>query len=89
MIIAVTTILPARHDGFIWFPFEPENCSTIEDVSRRLADDGHLYGQRLETTVKGGKRVVTKRLPHIVGVGGIVTISPLHIDLIDEAGASS
>lgn len=84
--LAVTTILPSRN-AFIWFPAEfPQD--TIEEVAEALADNGSILVQRLElepAMAGSDKRIVRGRVPTIIGEAAVVTIAPMHVQLIEGA----
>lgn len=87
MIVTITSSLPARAGGFVWFAFEAKNCATINDIHAALSGDGVLLGDRIDTIVQNGARRVTRRTPCLLGTAGVAMITPLHTEVVDEAGS--
>jgi hypothetical protein len=81
MLVAVTTIAPARQgDGFQWFPMEVPHL-TIADVAAALARDGVIYGEKLDTIAAPGRvRKLRAKIPLTLGRGFVGTIVPLELE---------
>lgn len=84
LLLTVTTMMPTR-SGFVWFPFEVE-AEDFDDAHDMLVEEGCLRGNKLETETVDGARLITKRIPYILGLGMVGTICPCHLDL-GELGA--
>lgn len=83
--LTVTTTLKTNSssNANLWFVFEA-NYNNFDDLYDALAEDGCISGERVFTKDGGfGHRVVTHRVPHIVGVNGVATIAPCHVEYVD------
>lgn len=87
MIVTVTSSLPARTGGFVWFAFDAPGCISINDIHAALSSDGVLLGDRIDTIVQSGARRVTRRTPCLLGTAGVAMITPLHTEVVDESGS--
>jgi hypothetical protein len=87
MLLRITTTFPARNQGHnVWFPFDARAHATLDDVWDALETVGAIRGDRIDTEIRSGVRVVTARTPCILGRGAIALIVPLQIDVIDRDG---
>lgn len=87
MIVTVTSTVPARaSSGFVWYAFDAHGCSSIDDIHEALRTVGVLRGDRIDTIVSSGVRVIRRRTPCIVGRAAIGMIAPLHTEIYDENG---
>lgn len=85
--LVVTTIIPSTNGPqHVWFVFETAHKS-MNEFFEDLADDYCVLGKRVTTQNVDGKRVVTKREDHIVGVNGVVTIAPCHVEYVEAEAA--
>lgn len=76
-IFAVTTNIPTQ-SNFLWFYVETE-FATIDDLDEALAEDGFFRCTKLEidrTTMGRSTKRIIGREDRIIGVAGIVTITP-------------
>lgn len=83
-VFTLTTTIPTK-SGFVWFPIEAE-ADTIDDLHEIIADDGLLKCTKLNVRFKSDVRYVESREPAIFGLNAIISITPLHVELIDERG---
>lgn len=85
--ITVHTTLASQRtsSGTIWFPFETE-AEDMADVHRTLSKTKVIVGHKvvMETDDRGCW-IVRERLPMIVGINAIATITPCHLNY-REAG---
>ncbi len=86
MIVTVTSTMPARTGGFVWFAFDIPSCDSIDAICEELKASGIVQGDRIDTAVISGARRVTRRTPCLIGVGMVGTITPLHAEIISETG---
>ncbi len=87
MLLRITTTFPARAQGHsVWFPFDAPTCRSMSDVWDALETVGAIRGDRIDTEIRSGVRVVTARTPCILGRGAIALIVPLQIDVLDRDG---
>lgn len=86
MIVTITSTMPAKTGGFVWFPFDVPNIPDIDTLFEELRSGGIIRGDRIDTAVISGFRRVTRRTPYILGVGMVGSITPLHADIISETG---
>ncbi len=84
IIVALTTSIATKGGGNVWYPCEVEGCETIEQIFARLHADHILLVNKLETHIIDGHRVIKGRIPVIVGVMGVVTITPNHLVLSED-----
>lgn len=83
--LTVTTTLQAKNSGTpnIWFVLEA-NYRSFDDMHDALINDGCIKGERIYTKDGGfGHRIVTDRVPQIVGINSVATIAPCHFDYVD------
>ncbi|RWX72543.1 hypothetical protein [Mesorhizobium sp. M2A.F.Ca.ET.039.01.1.1] len=85
-IFSVTTVIPSK-SGFVWFPAEFEQA-TLDDLFEDMAQDGCVKCQKIILESQGGTRIARKREPMILGLPGIVTITPMHIDFVEAVDAN-
>lgn len=72
----------------VWFLFESEH-KDLFDLNETLAEDGTLYGTRIESEGAGqGRRLETNRYECIISKDSIVSVIPAQYELIAprEAG---
>lgn len=82
IVVALTTSIPAKMGGFVWYPFRVEDAETIEGIWKKLSDDGVVLGDKLETKMRNnGIRYATGKTPMIIGTAAVVTITPMHIEI--------
>lgn len=89
--LTITTTLPSSRtatSATMWFAFEAD-FKDFEEMHDVLCEDGCIKGERVYTKDGGfGHRIVTSRVPYIVGINAVATIAPCHIDYVDApAGA--
>lgn len=87
MIVTVTSTLPARTGGFVWFAFDVPSCQSLTAIHDALAELSILQGDRIDTEVTSGVRRIVRRTPCILTLQAIGMITPLHTELVDENGA--
>lgn len=88
--LTVTTTVQPKNSNTknLWFAFEAD-YENIDDLHEALVDDGCILGYRIVTVDTGdGPRVVTKRVPLIIGRNAIALLGPCHFDYIDAPVAS-
>lgn len=85
MIVALTTNIPAKTNaGWVWFPLEVQEANSIDDIWETLKAHGAIKGAKIDASLRpNGVRVITKRTPIIVGASGVVTITTLHVEVVD------
>lgn len=86
MNVTVTSIMPARTGGLVWFAFDAPSCDSIEAIHEELKGHGIIRGVRIDTAISLGARRVTRRTPCILGVGLIGAITPLDVEILCEDG---
>ncbi len=86
MLLRITTTFPARTQGHVWFPFDGSSYASLDDVWGALETVGAIRGDRIDTEIRSGVRMVTARTPCILGRGAIALIVPLQLDILDTNG---
>lgn len=70
----------------VWFLFESDHKSLF-DFNEVLAEDGTVYGQRIESEHAGqGRRRETSRYECILHRDTIVSVIPSQYELVDDRG---
>lgn len=89
-MISQVTISVVGKDGNakdVWFLFETDHPNLFE-VNETLAEDGSLYGWRIETEPAGpGRRREVTRFECIIGTSAIVTIILPQAELLPAGSA--
>lgn len=87
-VFAVTTLIPTEK-GFVWYPFETD-CETLEELRDRLIQDRVVVGIKYKTGARNqGRTAVLAKHEHMLGIGMVGTIAPLHVELDDETGSNA
>lgn len=89
---SVTLLIPTGRGGaLVWWPAEAlvpsdtDDDGAIDYLNQVLVEDGTLRCTKLETDMGDQRiRTIRKRVPTIIGKGAIATITPLHVDLIEQ-----
>jgi hypothetical protein len=79
MKIAVTTTIRTRSgEANVWWPAitEEPSIAAIYDI---IVRDRAILVDKLETTIDNGRRIITGRVPTVIGINGVVMIQPLHL----------
>ncbi|WP_336801676.1 hypothetical protein [Kaistia sp. MMO-174] len=81
-IFSVTTSIPSK-SGFVWFMAEFEQA-TLREIRDVLKADGLIICQKLELEHGAGdSRVIRSRQEQLVGLSGVLTITPAHFRVIE------
>ena len=85
MKIAVTTTIPTAKGGNVWFFAEVDEFDNLDDLFESLNSKHSLICDKLHVRQdQEGRRRVYDREATILGIFGIVTITPAHVDILDE-----
>jgi hypothetical protein len=87
MIVTITSSIPARNSGFVWFAFDAADHASLDEIHHDLRQFGVIKGDRIDTAVVNGARRVIRRTFCILGAASIAMITPLHTEIVDETGA--
>lgn len=87
MIVTITSSMPSRTGGLVWFAFEVPGCPDIDAIHGELRTAGVIRGDRIDTAISSGVRRVIRRTPCILGTAAITLITPLHTEILSEDGA--
>ena len=87
MIVTVTSSMPSRTGGLVWFAFEVPACPDLDAIHAELRTAGVIRGDRIDTAIASGVRRVIRRTPCILGAAAVAIITPLHTEIISEDGA--
>lgn len=92
MRISVTTLIQGG-SGYVWWPCEfdaPDGMSeedAIAELCEMLAEDGVVHLTKLETERgPGGVRTIIGRVPIVLGVHMVGSITPLHMEIREAVG---
>lgn len=86
MIVTVTSSMPSRTGGLVWFAFDVPACADLDAIYAELRSGGVVRGDRIDTAIHSGVRRVIRRTPCILGSAAVALITPLHTEIISEDG---
>lgn len=89
-VFSVTLMIPNK-SGLVWWPCCVEydaaltETEAMDRLHQELVEDGSIRVTKFVTIAgAAGERIVTEKVPTIIGAAAVATITPIHVRVRDQ-----